>query len=397
MSNTLQPTHSKDMAIRVYQAFAVDTLSPTETLAAAAVAPQGSQDPVDQALVGSLKANRPDLTPEYVDAAHFELATPERRYSVAHTDTADIIRGDMDSVVEASVSNRAQRALLRKNARAMHKLGWRCLGVAVAEKDLLGNVGEMRLQGFVALAPVSAGKLAADVRDNPSDWVRVELWPAALRWQHWINLFLIILLTVTGYYIMDPFFGQQPGQDTGYLMGWIRFAHIAAGFAWIVLALWRVWLLCVSKQRQNQWRSLWPIYSKEDAKNILRTAQHYLFLGKEEPPLYIGHNGLQQISYSGIYGLCILQIISGMALYALAKPATWYWDIVRLPVDWFGVPWIRLGHALIMFIIWVFVVIHVYLVIRADSVEKHSGLSAMLNGGLWLHRGGNPVDGPRIG
>lgn len=397
MTSSLRRAASDAPAIRAYQAFALSRLAPTEVLEAAAVAPAGSDDPVDRALIGSLRANRQGVEPEIVPDEKFTPATPEQRYSRADMEDRVILRGDLESVAEVAEMTGAQRRLLNRNVRSMGRMGRRCLGVAVAEKDLLGNVGPMQMQGFVAMSVVKESELARAVDDNTPEWVRVEVWPTALRWQHWINLALIILLTLTGYFIMDPFFGPDPAADTGFLMGWIRFAHIACGFAWCVLALWRVWLLCVAKTRQNRWRSLWPIYNMEDAKNMLRTAQNYLFLGKGPAPLYVGHNALQQFAYTGIYALSVIQIFTGLALYALPKPSVWYWDIVRLPVDLLGIPWVRLIHAAIMFIIWAFVILHVYLVIRADSVEEHSGLSAMLNGGYWLHRDSNPVDGPRIG
>lgn len=53
-------------------------------------------------------------------------------------------------------------------------------------------------------------------------------------------------------------------------------------------------------------------------------------------------------------------------------------------------------HAIIMFIIWAFVVLHVYLTFRADTIEQHGGVSAMINGGVWLPLGTKPVDGPEI-
>ncbi|MPN19849.1 hypothetical protein SDC9_167222 [bioreactor metagenome] len=67
-----------------------------------------------------------------------------------------------------------------------------------------------------------------------------------------------------------------------------------------------------------------------------------------------------------------------------------------MAAHWFGIPGVRFFHAAIMFLLWVFVIIHVYLAVRADSLERHGGLSSMINGGVWLRRGAKPVDAPEI-
>ena len=123
--------------------------------------------------------------------------------------------------------------------------------------------------------------------------------------------------------------------------------------------------------------------------------KYYLLLTNEPPPR-VGHNGLQQTAYTGIYAMCMVQIYSGLALFGLPKQDSWFWRLMAAPVEWIGIPYFRLVHALIMFIIWAFVILHVYLVFRADATERHGGLSAMINGGVWLPKGTKPVDGPEV-
>jgi Ni,Fe-hydrogenase I cytochrome b subunit len=62
-----------------------------------------------------------------------------------------------------------------------------------------------------------------------------------------------------------------------------------------------------------------------------------------------------------------------------------------------GIPGVRLAHTMMMFALWAFVIVHVYLAVRADSLERHGGISSMINGGVWLRRGAKPVDAPEIG
>ena len=62
----------------------------------------------------------------------------------------------------------------------------------------------------------------------------------------------------------------------------------------------------------------------------------------------------------------------------------------------FGVPALRNFHVVIMFLFWAFVIAHIYLAFRADSTERNGGVSAMINGGVYLRRGSKPVDAPEV-
>lgn len=403
-----KPERSGELALQVSQSLPVRTLSATELLAAAAVAPAGSSDPVDAALAASLRANRPDLSVTTIPEGDFEPATPERKYSLARVNDfriddepprdVVIMRGDLESVLKESKGKRSDLKLMATNANVLQKRGSRSMGVAVAEVAPDGAVGDFMAEGLVGMKVVPKEDLHDTVRQNPSEWVRVRLWSGALRFQHWANLLLMIVMTVTGYYIMAPFFGPSTMDQSGsgFLMGWIRLAHFISAFAWILLGVWRVILVFQAKDRQSQWRSFWPLYNMTDVKNMFGTIQHYLFL-KKEGPVYLGHNALQQFAYTGIYVLCIVQMLTGLALYGMVDQSNMFWVILSYPVHWLGIPMVRLIHAIIMYIIWAFVVIHVYLVFRADIMEGHGGLSSMLNGGMWVRRGTKPVDGPRIG
>lgn len=233
------------------------------------------------------------------------------------------------------------------------------------------------------------------------EYVRIDLWSAGLRFQHWASVLLIVVMSATGWYIMDPFFGPDAASaaasgETGYLMGIIRTIHITAGFLWCGVALARLFMLFFARGKQSRWKALSPFHSKADLKGLWDVTLYYAFL-KKHAPLYIAHNPLQQLSYTGIYVMCLLQLLTGLALYGLYDQSNWFLMVLSYPIHWFGIPIIRLVHAVLMFLIWVFVVIHVYLAVRSDVVEKHGGISSMINGGMWLHRDAKPVDGERVG
>ena len=250
-----------------------------------------------------------------------------------------------------------------------------------------------------AAAPDTASdaESAAGSDGDDGSWTRIHLWSASLRLQHWLNVTLIFVLSCTGYYLMDPFFGPtaHDGLPTGYLMGWVRLIHMTAGFCWLLVGLARVVSAVASRDRYLHWRTLWPIKSKADLRNLGRVIAHYLFLRRKEP-LYLGHNPLQQLTYTAVYALCAVQMATGLVLFGLSEQSSPFWRLVSTPVHWFGIAPVRLFHALVMFVVWAFVVLHIYLAVRADTLERHGGVSAMINGGVWLRRGSRPTDAPPI-
>lgn len=403
MTNVASPQR----VIRVARAYSVRKLSPGRLLAMAAVAPFDSEDPVDVALHASLRVNRPDIVPIRVPEDEFSPATPKRKYSLVRVDdfpvedvpkNVMIMRGDMESVLAKATISREERTLFIRNAEVMRMSGQRCLAVASAEIAEDGTVGEFFVEGFVAMVLEKPSQVAKKFSSNPNEWVRINIWSATLRFQHWANMALIVIMSMSGYYIMNPFFGPaaETGPDVGYLMGWVRLIHYVSAYLWLGLGFSRLVLSFTAKDRQLRWRSLWPLNSYEDVKGLWGTIQYYLFL-KKEGPLYLAHNPLQQFAYTGIYVMCLIQMLSGIVLYGLYNQTDWFWVIVAYPMHWMGVSTIRMIHALIMFVLWSFVIVHVYLATRADALERHGGVSSMVNGGVWLRRGAKPVDAPEIG
>ena len=403
MTNVASPQR----VIRVARAYSVRKLSPGRLLAMAAVAPFDSEDPVDVALHASLRVNRPDIVPIRVPTDEFSPATPKRKYSLVRVDdfpvedvpkNVMIMRGDMESILAKATISREERTLFIRNAEVMRMSGQRCLAVASAEIAEDGTVGEFFVEGFVAMVLEKPSQVAKKFSSNPNEWVRINIWSATLRFQHWANMALIVIMSMSGYYIMNPFFGPaaETGPDVGYLMGWVRLIHYVSAYLWLGLGFSRLVLSFTAKDRQLRWRSLWPLNSYEDVKGLWGTIQYYLFL-KKEGPLYLAHNPLQQFAYTGIYVMCLIQMLSGIVLYGLYNQTDWFWVIVAYPMHWMGVSTIRMIHALIMFVLWSFVIVHVYLATRADALERHGGVSSMVNGGVWLRRGAKPVDAPEIG
>jgi Ni/Fe-hydrogenase b-type cytochrome subunit len=394
--------------LRTGGGYSLGKMSESRILAlAVAAAPKGSTDPVDAVLQRTLQLQRPELAVPPVDPDEVDPATPARRYSLTMvrdfplkddgtTQDVVVMRGNLEAVLTKVSSTWKDRSVARRNADYVGGRGWRPLAVATALVGENDEIGDFRLQGFVN---VGYQGIARGLKDpGPADWAQVMIWSLSLRFQHWINVAMIFTLSISGYFIMHPFFGPEAhaGEDTGFLMGWFRFIHFIAATVWVVLGLTRVVSAFVARDPHLRWTEWWPLKRKEDVRNLGRVVQHYALI-KPEGPLYMAHNPLQQLTYAALYCACGLQMITGFALFGLYHQNNPIWALAATPCHWFGIPNVRMFHTGMMFALWMFVIMHVYLAVRADSLERHGGNSSMINGGVWLRRGSKPVDGPEVG
>lgn len=385
--------------------YTLGELSIGRVLAMAAAAPAGSADPVDQACAAALRAERPDIPVPVADADDVDPARIDRHFSLTRvralaksggegTEDVVVMRGELGAVLRAARISRADKTVLLKNADLSARRGSRPLAVASAPVGPDDVVGQFVVHGFVCVRKAGA----KDITTASDQWARVNVWSIGLRLQHWANVALVFFLSLSGYYIMDPFFGPvatDHSEQAGYLMAVVRFIHIVSGFLWLGLGLTRLILAFTSRDPYLRWPTLWPLKSKQDVKHLGEVVGHYAFVKKEEP-LYLAHNPLQQLAYTGLYIAGFIQMITGMTLYATYRQVNWFWQLLATPEHWFGMGPIRVFHAMMMFAIWGFVVMHVYLAVRADSLDRSGGISAMFNGGVWVRRGTKPVDAPRI-
>lgn len=399
---------SAGTGIEVGGGISVGQRSIRRILAMAALAPTGSTDPVDRALLAAAHVDLRGRTVQTVEAKNFSPATPERHYSIARAphfeyskgQFADmiILRGDLDAVMNATQPSRETRTILRMNAQAAGARGYRSLTIATARLNPDGTREPFQIEGFINVRPAGTGAASEeDTNVRPEHFMRLSLWSPLLRTLHWVNVFLIFILSLTGYYIMDPFFGPSffAGVDTGYLMGWMRLIHFTAGFTWLAVGAVRVVLAFTSKDRYMRWATFWPLKSKQDLIYLKEVLLHYLFLRKEGP-LFVAHNPMQQLTYTALYAVGFFQMLTGLSLYSLYHQTNPVWEFLALPCHWLGVPAIRLIHVMIMFFFWAFVIAHIYLAFRADSIERHGGISSMISGGVWLRKGSKPVDAPEM-
>lgn len=210
----------------------------------------------------------------------------------------------------------------------------------------------------------------------------VYVYEAPVRLWHWINALAIVVLAVSGYFIGSPL-PTMPGEASDhFLMGYIRFAHFAAGYILAVGFLARIYWAFVGNEHARQ-IFLPPLMSGDFWEGVIHELKWYCFLVKE-PRKYTGHNPLAVLfmHLMLVWGV-IFMIITGFALYGEgAGMGSWQHNLFSSwVIPLFGQSQdVHTWHHLLMWYIVCFVIVHVYVAIREDIMSRQSIVSTMISG-----------------
>ncbi|NOX20311.1 MAG: Ni/Fe-hydrogenase, b-type cytochrome subunit [Nitrospirae bacterium] len=204
---------------------------------------------------------------------------------------------------------------------------------------------------------------------------RVYAWEFPVRLTHWVNVVCILTLSVTGYYIGNPFIHAISSRE--YIMGWMRFVHFVAAYAFVCSVIIRFYWAFVGN-RYARWGALIPHTSRQ-WKDLFGAIKFYLFLSRK-PPYAVGHTAFAGLVYIIIFILYIWQIISGFALYSLSDHTWasgilggWLTGVMHLQT-------IRLYHHLVMYVILAFAIAHIYIGWYLDSKERNGIMGSIFGG-----------------
>jgi Ni/Fe-hydrogenase 1 B-type cytochrome subunit len=220
----------------------------------------------------------------------------------------------------------------------------------------------------------------------PPDWqwpstgqVRIYVWQWPVRVVHWIIFATIISLSITGYYMHDPFI--IPRGRTAYVMGTMRFVHLLSGFVFLSAVLVRIVWMFIGN-RWSRWNQFIPT-TKKRFKDFLETGRYYGYMSWA-PPRHIGHNAIAGFSYSVVYGMAIVEIITGLALFSSVLGSR----VLSFFVSWIprliDMQWLREIHFLVMFGLWSFFVYHVYMAMLVSVEEKNGVMESIFTGYKFL-------------
>lgn len=209
----------------------------------------------------------------------------------------------------------------------------------------------------------------------------IYVYEAPVRLWHWVNALAITVLAVTGYFIGSPL-PTMPGEASdNYLMGYIRFAHFAAGYIFVIGLLGRIYWAFVGNHHARELFTL-PLFSAAYWKEVLTMLKWYAFLIKR-PNRYVGHNPLARMAMFFMYFLLSLfMIVTGFALYGEGLQAgSWADRLFGWVIPLLGQSQdVHTWHHLGMWGLIVFVTFHVYAAIREDIMGRQSIVSTMISG-----------------
>ena len=202
------------------------------------------------------------------------------------------------------------------------------------------------------------------------------VWELPVRLTHWINVIAIIVLSVTGFYIGNPFLSVA--STSSYAMGWMRYLHFVFGYifaiSWIVRIIWMFF-----GNQHARFAAFAPWVSRQGWKNIIGTFCYYTFV-KKELPHATGHNALAAMAYSGVFLLFFVQIVTGLTLYGQFSPDGFWAGILGWLLPIFGSQGFRLTHHLIMWLLIGFAIHHVYSAWLMDIKEKSGTMGSIFSG-----------------
>lgn len=217
------------------------------------------------------------------------------------------------------------------------------------------------------------------------DLARVYVWELPVRICHWVIVFSIAVLAVTGLYIGRPFL-LSPGEATRrFVMGWMTAVHYYAAITFTLAVLARIAWMFLGNQ-YARWDKFVPFRHRR-VRGLLPTIKYYLFLSR--PPGFVGHNPLAGLTYLAVYGLCLVQVLTGLALFSvnmdLHSPLRGFSFLLPIFGGAQAARWI---HHIVLWLLLGFVVHHVYAAVLVAIAERNGTVESILSGYKWV----NPKD-----
>jgi Ni/Fe-hydrogenase 1 B-type cytochrome subunit len=220
--------------------------------------------------------------------------------------------------------------------------------------------------------------LAGEPAPHAEGRFRLYVWQIPVRATHWVTATCIVVLSLTGGYIADPFL-IPPG---GSVMTTVRLVHMTAAITLVASGLVRcIWLLVGN--RYARWSAFFPT-SWFQATELFRQAAFYGFIRKEIPKV-LGHNQLAAAAYLILFALLLVETVTGFALDGLigSEPgASWFGWLREL----LGPQLIRTIHHASMWAILAIALFHVYSCVLVDHIEKNGLVSSIFSGYKFVTR-----------
>jgi Ni/Fe-hydrogenase 1 B-type cytochrome subunit len=208
--------------------------------------------------------------------------------------------------------------------------------------------------------------------------IRIYVWQIPVRLTHWVTFGSIVILSITGGYIADPYLLPS----TGWTMEGARFVHLVAAFVFLASGVLRTYWLFAGNQFAR-WRAFLPT-DRKHRREVVAQTKFYLFLNKDMPGI-LGHNALAGGTYFVVFFLFLVQTVTGFGLQAIHGQAPWAALFGWVP-NVFGEQTVRLVHHLIMWLTIAFAIHHVYSAVLVDHLERNGLMASIFSGSKFVQR-----------
>jgi Ni/Fe-hydrogenase 1 B-type cytochrome subunit len=209
----------------------------------------------------------------------------------------------------------------------------------------------------------------------------VYVYEAPVRVWHWINALAITVLCITGYLIGSPL-PTMPGEaSANFLMGYIRFAHFTAAYFLAIGLLGRTYWAFVGNHHARELYSV-PLTQRVYWNEMLAMFKWYAFTGPRPGP-YVGHNPLARFAMFFVFmWTAVFMVFTGFAMYGEGLQAgSWADKLFGWVIPLMGQSQdVHTWHHVGMWVIIVFVIVHIYAAIREDIMGRQSIVSTMISG-----------------
>jgi Ni/Fe-hydrogenase 1 B-type cytochrome subunit len=216
------------------------------------------------------------------------------------------------------------------------------------------------------------------------DVERVYIWELPVRLTHWLIFFSIFLLVATGYYIGHPFISVAGPARDHFVMGTARVVHLYAAIVFALSVLVRIYWMFAGNSYARL-TELIPL-KRERFRSFWETMMFDSFMRREAEEC-AGHNALAGLSYAMVYGVYLVIIATGLALYTVDASSSSPFQVFNFLIPLFdGLQMARLIHHVSMWIVLIFAVMHIYFVVLASLAERIGTFDSIVSGYKFLSK-----------
>ena len=202
------------------------------------------------------------------------------------------------------------------------------------------------------------------------------VWEWPVRITHWVNVISIVMLSVTGFYIGNPF--ATATSPTLFTMGNIRFLHFLFGYILGISLMARVYWMFAGNHHAS-WKAFFPWLTPDGRKNFIKMLRYYTFTGKQIT-YEVGHNPVAATAYFGIFTLFFIQVVTGFTLYGQFEPGSFWYVAFGWITSIIHNQDLRMVHHAVMWLLIGFIINHVYSGWLMDVKERNGTMSGIFSG-----------------